>query len=1047
MVGGAGFLDVSRRDLRLCEPECDTDADRDQGGDDHAHPHESVSRVAQRTLVTRRNIFELSHPYTVAVGWVAVYRSAIWLVAALVCASACGDDYTPLTTAKPGVVFTYPYNSQLDVPVGTHVVAVFSEPVAQSAIGTCTAQGGGFCLVGPNGPVTATPTVGADGKTVTLTGLALDPGTQYQLFVGAALDPQAQNLPASGPLLKFTTRNDRPVSAVPTLVAVNGGDPTNPESFRPLLDTSTIRLVFSEPLDPRSVMLAAGSIQLLDANGQDVPATLYHEGIHVSIDPKDDLTPGAMYKLVIGTQLVDLSGQPAMAATIVLTPQDSKGTSGPIAQKLRTRVMGDPGTASPRTAAMTNTIVNEKPLIGTATSTVAPTVLATELADPKALGGPIAFVLRKGQRIKASSIDIALGGAIPLGLTTGDVWIELLTDANGRMYRNPNQAADQNPENDRAPLYVDLTMDIAVYAADPKGNAALAQTVLGVQGGGIVTATEGVLDIEQVASMDLGLLGVTSAASNMVLELITDLKAADPPADTAPPMLMGTLPDAGTELLAPDGGIELIFDEPIDIDRARNGGIVLQDNAGKPVVTVIESHGSVVVVRPRAPLPNASTFNVVLTDVADLAGNKAPAAPPIQMSTPPVASTQVPMTVSAVYPGAPCALTGGTAASPGRCTGGQSGDDMYSPFSLPANEHVYIGFTQPVHQASAVLGTMCNSGSVRVEEIDSTGACVNAVPGALVRHDRSLEFFPDAPWTVGKTYRLSLISGGSSSCGTGVLCGLVSAASLDPLNGTGTGAGGGPNGSFVFTGAPANDSTFLVNEASPATDVNGSGFVDGNEIPRDENRAQVQIIGTSGVVSSANFNGPDCPGSTDNSKACIFVSGLMPVEMQAVQQNCTLPDGSTAPTCMPVAIPAEAMYGTSISMSAQVVISLTNDTGTSVMRVRPPAGGGPVIGYVITQNGGPELVVWLDLYMDAPDLSLPLGTTHDLHSKPLTLKLQGPVTNLADGRISISVSNIEDVPLTVNISTIAGNGAVMMNIAKGDMKLQLLSPPLRGALL
>src|SRR5207253_902669 len=104
------------------------------------------------------------------------------------------------------------------------------------------------------------------------------------------------------------------------------------------------------------------------------------------------------------------------------------------------------------------------------------------------------------------------------------------------------QAPDQRPENDRAPLYVDLTMDVAVYAMDPKGNAALAQTVLGVQGAGIITATDGVLDIEQVASMEIGLLGVTAASSNMVLELITDTKAPAATADTAAPKLTATYP-------------------------------------------------------------------------------------------------------------------------------------------------------------------------------------------------------------------------------------------------------------------------------------------------------------------------------------------------------------------------------------------------------------------------------------------------------------------------------------------------------------------------
>jgi hypothetical protein len=945
--------------------------------------------------------------------------------------AACGDSTPPLETAVPGVVFTYPIDSQIDVPVGSRIVVAFSDPVAASAIGTVT-------LMGPNGAVDAMPTVGTDGKTVSFTDAVLEPATTYSLSVGTQLAPFAQNLPASGPLVTFTTRGNSPRAAAPELVAVNGGGPMNPESFRPMLDTTTIRLVFSEPLDPRSVVLGAGAIQLVDSSGTAVPATLLSDGIHVSIDPKDDLTAGAAYKLQIGTQLVDLSGQPVAPATIVLTPRDTRGSSGPIAQQLRTRVAGDPGAKAARTGATPNAIVMQKPLIGSNTSQVLASTLATELGDPKALGGPIAFVLRKGQRLHISGLDVALGGTIPIGVSTGDIQIELLSDANGRMYRNPHQAADQKPENDRAPLYIDLTMDIAVFATDPKGNAVLSQTVLGVQGAGIVTATDGVLDIEQVASMELGLLGVTTASSNMVLELITDLKAPPPAADTTPPTLTATFPDAGTALLPVDAGIELIFDEPIDLDRARAGGIVLNDSTGKPVASVIESHGAVVVVRPRVPLAYSAAYSVVLTDVADLAGNKAAAQSPIALSTPALASTNVRMMISAVHPGAPCALNSG------RCAGGKSSDDVYAPFSLPANEHVTVSFTQPVHAASVVRGTMCNAGTVRIEEVDGSGACTAAVPGTLLRHDRSIEFVPDVPWTVGKTYRLTLVSAGSSSCSSGVLCGIVDAGVFNPLSGT-TNNSGGP-ASFTFTGAPASDATFLINEASPASDVNGSGFLDGNELARDENRARLKIVSTSGSVSSAQFNGPNCPGSTDSSESCTFLSGAMPVEMMPVQTNCTLPDGSSAANCMPVAIPAQAMYGTSVNMTANVGLSVTSDTGTQVMRVREPAGGGPVIGYVVTQGSGPVLVVKLDLYMDAPDLSLPLGTGHDLHSKQLSVTLSGPVTTLDDGRISIAIANTADVVLPVNVSPpLVGNGTINMLIPQGEMKLQLLSPPLRGA--
>jgi hypothetical protein len=140
------------------------------------------------------------------------------------------------------------------------------------------------------------------------------------------------------------------------------------------------------------------------------------------------------------------------------------------------------------------------------------------------------------------------------------------------------------------------------------------------------------------------------------------------------------------------------------------------------------------------------------------------------------------------------------------------------------------------------------------------------------------------------------------------------------------------------------------------------------------------------------------------------------------------------------------MLGTSVSMTASVGISINTDTGGSVMRVREPAGGGSVVGYIYEEAGAPTMIVALDLYMDAPDMSIPLSS-HDLHSKQMTAVLKGPVTFLADGRIQIAVKNTADVAVTVNINAPLGlGGSVKMIVPAGEMKLQLVSPSARGVI-
>jgi DNA-binding transcriptional regulator YiaG len=951
---------------------------------------------------------------------------------AVVAVAACSQPTAPLATAEPGVVYSYPIDAQLDVPLGARVVVTFSDPVDPSAIAACSGTGaevtGAFCLVGPDGPVDATAEVVGDGKTVQLAGVGFAPGTRYGVYVRPALAPTARNLPAAGPLFSFTTRSTPARAAAPVVVAINGAAPTAPEAFRPMFESSTIRLVFSEPLDPRTVALAPGAIELVDmTSGTAVPATLFANGIHVSIDPIADLVAGNPYQVTVGGKVADLGGQPVAPASIPVTPKRI-AADPPIPQMLRTRQAGDRGAAASHAGAERNVISIDKPLIGKETSQVLPSVLAVELGDPKALGGPIAFTIRRGQRLKASGLDVKLGGELPVGLSTGDIEIELLTDGGGRIYRNPYQPADQHPDNERSPLLVDLSMDVAVYAADPNGNAVLTQTVLGLQSSGTAIATDGVLDIETVIAMDLDLLGVARAPTNLVLELISD-PAATPDPDQTSPTLLAPLPNGAGDEVPVDAGVALIFSEPIDLDRARAGGVSLETMTGLAVANVIESHGAAIVIRPVAPLAPSTSYRVTLADVADLAGNPLAGAGPMSFSTlPPLVATSAPLTVASVHPGVPCALTGGTAGSPGRCAGGASGDDLYQPFSLAANEPIEVSFTQPPVPASITHATSCNAGSVRIEEVDAGGACVAAVAGTWRQHDRVLAFVPEVPWQAGKRYRLTLVSGSDRSCAAGEICGISgNAASFDPLGGGTSDAAGGPNLVIGFAGAPATDATLVITGAAPFTDINGSGFEEAGERNRDDNRVALRVAGTTGVVSSAIFNMPDCLPATAEKEACMYLSGAMPVELLPLAHGCPLPGGETAASCVPVVLSPEAMYGTSVAIDATAVIGvstvrISTVTGMFVMRIREPASG-PVTGYLIDDRGTPTLVVSLELYLDAPDMSLPL-LTHDVHSKPLSVSLRGPLRFLPDGRIAIAAGNVDDVPIAVNITGTGVSGSI-----------------------
>src|SRR5689334_6904502 len=103
-------------------------------------------------------------------------RVSATALAAMTAVVGCGDNGKPLETARPGVVFTFPIDGQLDVPTGARLVVSFSEPVSESALGPCDESGaGGLCLLGPAGPVDAKPAVVGDGMTVEIPPGVLQP--------------------------------------------------------------------------------------------------------------------------------------------------------------------------------------------------------------------------------------------------------------------------------------------------------------------------------------------------------------------------------------------------------------------------------------------------------------------------------------------------------------------------------------------------------------------------------------------------------------------------------------------------------------------------------------------------------------------------------------------------------------------------------------------------------------------------------------------------------------------------------------------------------
>ena len=967
--------------------------------------------------------------------------SFVAISVALTFLAACGDSEVAVEIS-PGVIFSYPVDGQMDIPVGSRIVVGFSEPIDEGALTQVCSEGeGGLCVIGPNGPVEGRARVAEGGGAVQFSG-ALVPGTTYQVWVQPSLLVAATNLSSTEPLFSFTTRSQRPRADLPPrLIAINGGPPeTLGVGGLPLVDFATLRILFSEPVSIPSLVYGE-SVSLLDSAGALVDAVMVTDGLHLSIDPVADLDPGTTHRLQLSSGITDASGHAFAGFEHPFAPLDSRGAVGLTRQTLNVAPVGL--LPSSHIGVPANAIEIEKPLLGQQQLAISPGAIAAELGDPSLFGGPIPITVRRGQELASTGLEINFSGEVPSNVETGTIGVRFVTDATGFLYRNPYRPADQIPEDEESPIFFELTFDIALFSSERQGNAIVSQNVLHVQTSGTAVVRDGNLIMETVGGLEVDILGVSTGDGNISLLLQADRARPLLAADTTPPGLVSTYPFAGQPAFDPSARPMLVFDEPV---RDINAGVELVDANGSAVPVRFESHGAALLLSPLTPLEYGTDYELRLLAVTDLAGNVQPSAPaPIQFSTPPFLATNVPVALTALRPGVPCALQAGT------CTGAGANDEAYGAFTIGPEEPVEGYFTQPVVASSLTLGTQCGVGSVRVEQLDANGVCVGVVGGALSAFERRFRFVPDEIWQASSRYRLTVVGGGNGSCDAGEVCG----ENGGPLNTdvlSGSQSPGGPTIEIPFEVNQADyPGAYIPIELTPATDVNGSGFVAlGNEILRPENRVVFDIVSTSGIVSDARFTDADCLPESPQVEGCIYLSGTVPILLEEAKTNCTIATGPTGPivadTCAPLILTPQIFFGTSANLEADALLLTPSVTlGQVVLRIleRP---GEPTRAFIYEANGETRLGGDIDLYVDAPslDISIP-GSGHDLRSRLLTIPLDGPVTFFDDGRVRINMSNTIPIDLSVAVDFLGiGLGGIDLQIPPNGLTLQLVSPLIRS---
>lgn len=989
------------------------------------------------------------------------------LAAAALALVGCDDDPTEsgkvdllMTPPGPGVVFSYPNDGQYDVTTGTTLLLAFSAPLPSlqpdagaAGYGACSKAGevvtGTFCVEGPEGFVDGHLAV--DGARLAFTpagGFA--PGSTYRVYARPELLPGSTNLGAPA-LLTFHTRSERPQSGAPARVITVNGQPLTADGGAPgvFLDEAPVRLLFSEPVDVATLTSANARLMHV-ADSTSVEGTIASDGVHLTFSPAAKLVPGDVYQLVLTDGVRDVGGEAIAPVSLTFTPRRmAVPDAGLYPLNLTVEPPWTDGVSQPQShlALMeANTNVLSAPLMGTNTMGVMAGGLETLVGDPQVMGTPIPMLIRRGQRLDLTSLPIRFGGVLAPSVQTGTIHFTMLTDATGVLMRNPLRPPNQTPDDAEAPVYVDLTMDAVVTSDDVLGNVIATQTVMGIRLYGNSTLDGDQLAIEQAGAMDFSTLGINVAPVSVAMRLRTGSKPAVTP--LAAPLLLSSFPAPGATAVPPDATLELNYSAPLDPARLRDGVELTLTQGANVIPTTTQLKGGTLVIRPSRRLDDGVAVRLNYTGLRSLFGD-AVTDGSISFSTAALAPTQAaPPILTALTPGAPCALTGSGA---GRCVGGLSTDSSYQPFTLPSNHHIHAQFSQPMDPTSLTLGTACGQGSVRVEALNASGQCTGVVAGTLLKADRAIHFVANQPWTVGASYRLTLVAGTNTSCTAGEMCGRNrQPLNTDPLAGATASAAGGPDVVIRFTATPATPDSFQALESEPFADLNGNGYLDAVETTNEKNRVVMELGGFGGIVTDAELVGEDCMPNRPGQQVCSYVHATLPSSIGGALEHCPI-DGSghpapaDAPPCIQVRVYPNTIVGTSITMNtlALGIIPIKNlPTGVHAMRLREM--GAPIYGYILREPGDadPQFVITNHVYFDNPDISIPLAT-NDLHSKELLVTLKGPVTFRPDGRMDVALRSTHDVTVQANISALFLPGNIDLKIPAGEMRITLAGALLR----
>lgn len=433
---------------------------------------------------------------------------------------------------------------------------------------------------------------------------------------------------------------------------------------------------------------------------------------------------------------------------------------------------------------------------------------------------------------------------------------------------------------------------------------------------------------------------------------------------------------------------------------------------------------------------------------------------------------------------------------------------------MPSDRPITVVFSKTMNTDSFILGRTFTVEKVDQSGVGgSTVRVIESVPGRLEKNAQRIRFFPQKPWEVGSHYRYTLASSESAdACASGnyrAICDTHNLAlKTDLLEGLNDSHAGDDPLVIYFTATEALPSVFSPLRNLPVRDTNSNFLVDCN--PYESSKGNRAFENTDTCLEPFQHEGSDADGwvpSANSTKLAVrnqtaHASALAGGDIPA-QVGCEAGEGVSCPRskfiyqtyALNTEVKGPGVYDpdpdidgdeidgvlvdlyptllatssisvfTKIKLAGLIPLQEETITNTQVLRMRyakddPTCTGNDcarnsLIPGVIAkgENDQPVFITKAELLLDAPDMVIPLGGTHDLYGRPFTLDLKGDITFFDDGRMQIEQRNVnfvgdsDELLVTANTAGISHIGLVTiklpLEIPVGGTYLNFISNPVK----